>query len=82
MEIEAVRRVLLKLWDPLDVGENANLADEYDGCLPTILAVLAERPSQERLMNALAKLEVELGAPLPVTRRTEAAVALLKIDVP
>jgi len=35
-----VRTVLLKEWDPLGVGDNPNLADEYDPYIPGILRLL------------------------------------------
>jgi hypothetical protein len=31
-----IRTVLLRDWDPLGVGNNPKLSDEYDSCIPVI----------------------------------------------
>jgi hypothetical protein len=34
---QRVRNILLKDWDPLIVGDNPHIADEYDDLIPGIL---------------------------------------------
>jgi regulator of sirC expression with transglutaminase-like and TPR domain len=55
--IARVRRVLLDQWDPLYVGDNRKLADEYDGYLGEIVKALDEPVSVEQLARLLADIE-------------------------
>ena len=57
--IAAVREVLLELWDPLGVGGNPHLADEYDSYLGKVLAAIDNGPDAVRL--ALTAAEADLG---------------------
>ena len=40
--IARVRRVLLDQWDPLNVGDNRKLSDEYDSYLGEIVKALEQ----------------------------------------
>jgi hypothetical protein len=55
--VARVRRVLLDQWDPLYVGDNPKLADEYDNYLSTIVKALDERAGVEHLAHLLADIE-------------------------
>ncbi len=35
-----IRTVLLRDWDPLGVGNNPKLSDEYDSCIPVIYRMI------------------------------------------
>jgi hypothetical protein len=55
--VERIRRVLLKDWDPLCVGSNPNLADEYDDYLLGILKALDAGESAEAIAELLFGIE-------------------------
>jgi len=76
MEIENVRNILLQEWDPLDVGDNANLADEYDAYLPTILNLVNAGHTSHEIVEYLKGVEENMGITLPAERRTKAAFLL------
>jgi len=59
--IEQVRQVLLSDWDPLAIGGNPNLADEYDAYLGRVLTTLDNAPCLESLAAVLAEAEADLG---------------------
>jgi hypothetical protein len=43
-----IRRVLLKTWDPVGVGDNPNAQDEYDGYIGKIYELLvADGPDSD-----------------------------------
>ena len=58
----AIREILLRERDPLGVGENPNLADEYDSFIPPIYRILAGARSQEQLVEFLVTAARELAA--------------------
>lgn len=55
--IARVRRVLLDQWDPLNVGDNRKLSDEYDSYLGEIVKALDEQVGVEQLTRLLADIE-------------------------
>jgi hypothetical protein len=58
--IDQVRQVLLADWDPLQVGANQMLSDEYDSYLGKIMKSL-DSGDPEQIVDALAKIEDDLG---------------------
>jgi hypothetical protein len=34
MDAKEIRAILLGLWDPLSIGDNPHLSDEYDAYIP------------------------------------------------
>ena len=38
--IQSIRAILLNDWDPLIVGDNPHLSDEYDDYIPAIVKLL------------------------------------------
>jgi len=54
-----VRTVLLKEWDPLGVGDNPNLADEYDAYIPGILHLLEDHRTVGELERHLLGIEAK-----------------------
>jgi hypothetical protein len=58
---ERVRAILLRDWDPLVVGENPHLSDEYDDFIPGILRLLDDHCTAEELEEHLAAIDAELG---------------------
>lgn len=74
--IDRVRQILFADWDPLQVGGNPNLSDEYDSYLPKVMKAI-DTGDAERIVDALVQIEDDLGvgpvddraALLPIARR-------------
>jgi hypothetical protein len=73
---QKVREILLKDWDPLVVGENPHLTDEYDDHIPGILHLLDTHCTPEQLGQHLASIDSEWGGE-PSWQRIERAVQKL-----
>ena len=58
--LRSVRAILLLDWDPLDIGDNPNLADEYDAYIPGILRLMRERAAADEISQYLEILEIKL----------------------
>lgn len=58
-QTQNIRTILLKDWDPLIVGDNPYLADEYDGYIPEIIHMLANHCTVKQLEEHLAWIEKE-----------------------
>jgi hypothetical protein len=52
-----IRAILLREWDPLSVGDNPHLADEYDSYIPTLYRLLENAPTVERIAAVLERIE-------------------------
>lgn len=73
-----VRGILIESWDPLNVGSNPNLSDEYDHYIPRILGVInSSGCTEEELCRMLKKIEIEHLGGIEVRDRREAAAKLL-----
>lgn len=60
--ISQIRSVLIKDWDPVGVGGNINLRDEYDGYIGPILNILSNNPSEQSIVDLLKNIEeTEMG---------------------
>jgi hypothetical protein len=73
-----VRDILLRDWDPLGIGDNLSLADEYDAYLPDLMRLLARDPSIEQLSLHLEGIESALGGMSASERRLRAAWRLVE----
>lgn len=58
---EKIRLVLLEHWDPLCVGSNIHLSDEYDDYIEPLQRLLAENASNKKLLQKLREFESCLG---------------------
>jgi hypothetical protein len=58
---QRVRNTLLKDWDPLIVGDNPHLTDEYDDFIPGILHLLDAHCTAEQLGHHLASIDAKWG---------------------
>jgi len=57
-----IRSVLLNDWDPVGIGDNPNLSDEYDGYIGSIINILKQKPTIEEIVGFLGEIEkTELG---------------------
>jgi hypothetical protein len=75
----AARRVLLRDWDPLDIGENPALADEYDAYLACVVRLLAVRSSAAEVGGYLKDVETKLGVHVATGRRERTVRELLAL---
>lgn len=55
----SIREILLSQWDPLNVGENENLHDEYDDVIRTILDDKITNP--DAILQVLRLQEMSYG---------------------
>lgn len=56
---EAIRRALLKEWDPIGVGEISEAQDEYDSYVGAIYKMLIARKKKNEIFDYLWWLETE-----------------------
>ena len=56
---EAIRRILLKEWDPIGVCEIKEAQDEYDSYVGAIYKMLITRKSKNEIFDYLWSLETE-----------------------
>ena len=81
--IERVRQMLFADWNPLQVGSNPNLSDEYDSYLPRVMKAI-DTGDAERIVDTLVQIEDDLGVG-PVDDRTTllpVARRLLELRLP
>jgi len=78
--IDEVRRVLLADWDPLSIGSNPMLSDEYDFCLGKVLKAL-DTGEAERIVDLLIEMENYLGVG-QANRESLAPVARRLLELP
>ena len=79
-KIKTVREILLHEWDPLNVGDNPNLADEYDSCVGTIIQLIDRKSDSKEIKQHLLQIEKELGVHIPDDQRMKAVSALLALS--
>jgi hypothetical protein len=60
-KIEEIRSILISLWDPLAIGENPKLRDEYDSFIGSILK-LQQEGDRAKLRRHLMRMEIELSS--------------------
>ncbi|MBA4233881.1 MAG: hypothetical protein C0465_25245 [Ralstonia sp.] len=73
-----VRKILVDVWDPLRIGGNELLHDEYDAYIPEIISYMGSPSSNaEGIYNLLKDLEVNnLGGKEEDSPRMAAAAKL------
>lgn len=54
---QSVRTILLEDWDPLIVGDNPHLSDEYDDLIPGIVGLVGNQCTVEQLERYLKDVE-------------------------
>jgi hypothetical protein len=71
---EPIREILLRAWDPLFVGDNKNLADEYDEFIPDIETMIQAGATVDELSQALFEFQkLDLGMNMLGTKNCAAA---------
>jgi len=76
MEVELdqqVRLVLRKEWDPVNIGDNEKLSNEYDKFIPTIRDAIRRSATEEKLVSLLQDAENYIGVIVPIETRSSAA---------
>ena len=82
MTDDDIRTVLLRDWDPLQIGTNLNLADEYDAFIPRIRNALDVAANVGDIEKELLAIEDYLHAPIFVEGRRAVASILLALKSP
>jgi len=60
--IANIRYVLFNEWDPIGIGDNSNLSDEYDGYIGSIISMLKQKSPVESIATFLKNIEkTEMG---------------------
>jgi hypothetical protein len=73
---DAIRVVLMKDWDPIEIGDAPAAQDEYDGYIGPILGLLRTGASVSKMAEHLLRIETEemglrgdRGRALPVAEK-------------
>ena len=74
---QCIRAILLKDWDPLGVGDNPHLSDEYDSFIPGMLRLLDNHCPADQLERYLLDIE-EKWELTPDAAASQAARKILK----
>ena len=79
--VSEIRSVLINDWDPLGIGDNPNLSDEYDGYIGSIMRILMQRLPEEEIVVFLKKIEnTEMGIDkVDIKQLYDVAIILKKI---
>lgn len=80
--LEAIRKVLYREWDPLDVCD-VGPEDTYDSHIGRIYRLLATHPSRDEVVQELKKIQIALiGPDFSKEKRLNAVVdMLISIDM-
>lgn len=55
----SIRQILMSKWDPIDVSDTAEAADEYDGYIEGISGLLDRKATVQQLSDHLCRIETE-----------------------
>lgn len=75
----AIRDVLFRVWDPLNVNEIEELSDEYDSFIAPIAKLLSTGALIGAIAEALVAFESELGVPTSREKRRDVAELLVNL---
>ena len=56
-----IRKVLLEVWDPIGVGDNSALSDEYDSYISRLYALTLLPEASQLVEQELQEIETTLG---------------------
>lgn len=81
----AIRHILMSEWDPIDVKDTPEAADEYDGYIASVLDLLNAEASSDEISAYLLKVETERmgmidaqGNPILPAKKRDAAIISLE----
>jgi hypothetical protein len=80
---DSIRQVLISDWDPIGIGDEKGLADEYDAYVAPVYRILVGARSEKDLIEQLRQIEVdEIGVrPTKVEILRPVARKLLSLSV-
>ncbi|MBN2841460.1 MAG: hypothetical protein JXM68_00120 [Sedimentisphaerales bacterium] len=58
---DEIKKVLLQDWDPLGVGDNPKLSEEYDIYISKLFHLVENKENKEVILKALTDIENDLG---------------------
>jgi hypothetical protein len=78
---EGIRKILLENWDPVGIGENPNLRDEYDDYILDIVNICSSVISvKKNLFDYLCKIEAnEMATKVNYNRNEFVSKILIKL---
>jgi hypothetical protein len=71
-----VRQVLLQRWDPLVVGNNPKLSDEYDNLILRLVDLITRHMPPDAIEEALFDHEYDLGLDMTTGQEQRRSTAL------
>lgn len=80
---DSIRQILFQDWDPVCVGDNPNLQNEYDSYIAPVYRILMGSRSEQELIDYLSRTELdEMGMPCKSPEKLRpVARKLLTLDV-
>ena len=75
-----IRTILLRDWDPLAVGNNPKLSDEYDSCSPVIYRMIQAGTTVQEIQRYLIAVDEKGGGSPNVGGAKLAATRLMGDD--
>jgi hypothetical protein len=75
--LKKINQLLLKLWDPIGVGNTAEASDEYDRYSPEIYKIIQSTDSYQELFKFLWSIETECMGLRGNRHKTEECAKLL-----
>ncbi len=73
-----IRAILLRDWDPLNVGDNPHLEDEYDAYIPELLRE-ATNKDENSIKEKLIDIENRVGVGVAPEQRNIAIMKLIQL---
>ena len=79
MEINEIRKIFLKYWDPILIGDNELLIDEYDNYVNSIFDYLkGDNIDIDDIVDLLILFEKEMGVETDLYTKRNVASKLIK----
>lgn len=78
--ISDIQTILLQNWDPVGIGDNPKLKDEYDGYIGLIIETLLKTPSIEEIITLLREIEKDMGTCSETKLLYDIAIRLKNIE--
>jgi len=76
--IDDIRSILLRDWDPLGVGNNPKLSDEYDSCIPVIYRMIQGGTTAQEIQQYLIAVDEKWGGSPNIEGAKLAAARLME----
>ena len=77
MEINEIRTIFLKYWDPILIGDNELLIDEYDNYVNSMFGYL-KRDNIDDIVDLLILFENKMGVETDLYTKRNVASKLIK----